>query len=338
MRPVSALRRSARRSPRPRLGMRASCSARMCRPPVRRIRPLSSLQTHPRPRLPRARQGRRPTHHSHPYSPLIRCVLAAESPAYTLTFALAATGRFPAGPEGVAERTVPTDPLEVRRLIFESGLSLVEEMGRNPKSFSMDSESREMTVLFSDIRNFTNIAEALEPRELSQLMNEFLTPMTQIIHRNRGTIDKYMGDAIMAFWNAPLDDANHAANTCRAANEMVARVDELNRKWRKAAEATGVPFVPVVIGIGISSGECLVGNLGSDQRFDYSAIGDHLAIGAKGTGEHGTGTGFVFEYDPARKSLRLLADLAKTLNLPAGHYTRGKVHTRLDLGKSRISE
>ena len=91
---------------------------------------------------------------------------------------------------------------------------LVDEMSENPDNFTMEGESREMTVLFSDVRGFTTISEGLSPKELSRLMNEYLTPMTRIIQKHRGTLDKYIGDAIMAFWGAPLDDPDHAATPC----------------------------------------------------------------------------------------------------------------------------
>ncbi|MEL7449683.1 MAG: adenylate/guanylate cyclase domain-containing protein [Pseudomonadota bacterium] len=152
---------------------------------------------------------------------------------------------------------------------------LVEEMGRNPKSFRMDSESRQMTVLFSDIRNFTNIAEALEPRELSQLMNEFLTPMTQVIHRNRGTIDKYMGDAIMAFWGAPINDPDHASNALKAAIEMQEELEVLKARFAQR----GWPEIRV--GIGINSGTMRVGNMGSEFRVTYTVLGDAVNLGSR---------------------------------------------------------
>src|SRR5947207_4218917 len=98
-------------------------------------------------------------------------------------------------------------------------------------------------------------------------MNRFLTPLTNAILARRGTIDKYMGDAIMAFWNAPLDDAAHAEHACRTALGMAAKMTELNAIWRAEAEAAGRPFRKVAIGIGINSGDCCVGNLGSVQRF-----------------------------------------------------------------------
>ena len=94
-------------------------------------------------------------------------------------------------------------------------------MAQNPEAISLEGESREMTVLFSDVRGFTTISEGLDPKQLTQLMNEFLTPMTHVIHHNRGTIDKYMGDAIMSFWGAQLKDSDHAKHAMQAAMGMI---------------------------------------------------------------------------------------------------------------------
>ncbi len=152
---------------------------------------------------------------------------------------------------------------------------LVVEMGQNPSQFDMSSDSREMTVLFSDVRGFTSIAETLAPRELSQLMNEFLTPMTKVIHRHRGTIDKYMGDAIMAFWGAPLEDENHARNALLAAIEMQGALQELLPEFAKR----GWPGIR--IGIGINTGMMRVGNMGSEFRMAYTVMGDSVNLGAR---------------------------------------------------------
>ena len=112
---------------------------------------------------------------------------------------------------------------------------LVDEMAENPEQFSMEGESREMSVLFSDVRGFTTISEGLDPKELSQLMNEFLTPLTQVIYRHRGTIDKYMGDCIMAFWGAPMADPQHARNAVLAGLEMQATMEALQPEVPGAA-------------------------------------------------------------------------------------------------------
>jgi adenylate cyclase len=136
-------------------------------------------------------------------------------------------------------------------------------------------------VMFCDVRNFTSISETMTAQELTQFINQLLTPLTDIILKQRGTIDKYMGDAIMAFWNAPLDEPDHRRRACEAAVEMVAEMAALNRHWRGIAEAAGRSFPPVAIGVGINSGKCCVGNLGSTQRFDYSAIGDDVNVASR---------------------------------------------------------
>jgi adenylate cyclase len=145
---------------------------------------------------------------------------------------------------------------------------LVDEMSRHPERFSMEGESREMSVLFSDVRGFTTISEGLDPKELSQLMNQFLTPLTQVIYRRRGTIDKYMGDCIMAFWGAPLSDAQHQRNAVLAGLEMLARMDALQPQFR----ARGWPELH--IGVGVNSGRMSVGNMGSEIRVAYTVMGD----------------------------------------------------------------
>jgi adenylate cyclase len=145
---------------------------------------------------------------------------------------------------------------------------LVDEMSRHPERFSMEGESREMSVLFSDVRGFTTISEGLDPKELSELMNQFLTPLTQVIHRRRGTIDKYMGDAIMAFWGAPLPDPQHPRSAVLAGLEMLATMDALQPQFR----ARGWPELH--IGVGVNSGRMSVGNMGSEIRVAYTVMGD----------------------------------------------------------------
>jgi adenylate cyclase len=145
---------------------------------------------------------------------------------------------------------------------------LVDEMSQNPDKFSMEGESRELTVLFSDVRGFTTISEGLEPRELSNLMNEFLTPLTQVIYRHRGTIDKYMGDAIMAFWGAPLLDEQHARHALLAGLEMQATMKALEPKF----QARGWPTLSM--GVGVNTGRVSVGNMGSQLRVAYTVMGN----------------------------------------------------------------
>lgn len=153
---------------------------------------------------------------------------------------------------------------------------LVDEMSKNlGNEFSMEGENREMTVLFSDVRGFTTLSEGLGPKELSQLMNEYLTPMTHIIHEHRGTIDKYMGDAIMAFWGAPLHDSEHARQGLDAAMNMVQRLEALRSQFR----AKGWPEIKA--GIGINTGTMSVGNMGSQFRMAYTVLGDSVNLGSR---------------------------------------------------------
>jgi adenylate cyclase len=179
-------------------------------------------------------------------------------------------------------RRVELQRAEVR-LAFSHYVSpaVVDEIIANPERLELGGQLRDLTLLFCDVRNFTSISERMSATELTRFINSLLTPLTDIILSNRGTIDKYMGDAIMAFWNAPLDDADHAAHACKSAREMALKMGDLNRQWREEAQAAGRVFVPVAIGIGVNSGECLVGNLGSDQRFDYSALGDEVNVASR---------------------------------------------------------
>jgi adenylate cyclase len=152
---------------------------------------------------------------------------------------------------------------------------LVDEMAKNPESFSMEGESREMTVLFSDVRGFTTISEGLDPKELSNLMNEFLTPLTEVIYRHRGTIDKYMGDCIMAFWGAPLPDKEHARSGILAGLEMHAKLTELQPSFK----SKGWPEIR--IGVGLNSGRMSVGNMGSQIRLAYTVMGDAVNLASR---------------------------------------------------------
>jgi adenylate cyclase len=152
---------------------------------------------------------------------------------------------------------------------------LVEEMARAPAQYSLEAESREMTVLFSDVRGFTTLSEGLSPRELAELMNLFLTPMTEVIHHARGTIDKYMGDAIMAFWGAPLTDPEHARHAMAAAVGMLDSLEKLNTNFRERG------WPEVHIGIGLNTGMMNVGNMGSEFRMAYTVLGDAVNLGSR---------------------------------------------------------
>lgn len=163
--------------------------------------------------------------------------------------------------------------------------SFMEELTRNPDKLKLGGEVRDLTVMFTDIRNFTKISESLKPQELIQLMNDFLTPMSDLVMGNRGTIDKYMGDAMMAFWNAPLDDADHARHACLAALQMNEALVPINEQVKAKAESEGRAVVLLNAGIGINTGPCSVGNMGSRQRFAYSALGDAVNLASRLEGQ-----------------------------------------------------
>ena len=155
---------------------------------------------------------------------------------------------------------------------------VIEDIIADPHQLSLGGEIRELTLMFCDVRNFTSISEQLSPSELTRFLNDLLTPLSEAILEHRGTIDKYMGDAIMAFWNAPLDNLQHAQHACDTALEMVERLKVLNQQWAEQAAAENRPFQEVRIGVGINTGDCCVGNFGSSVRFDYSAIGDEVNV------------------------------------------------------------
>lgn len=161
--------------------------------------------------------------------------------------------------------------------------ALVTELTQSPERLVLGGEQREMTFLFSDVRGFTAISESYkhDPQGLTTLMNRFLTPLTNAILDHKGTIDKYMGDAIMAFWNAPLNDKSHEVNACRAALDMLDRLALLNRTLESEAQADGREFLPLRIGVGLNTGDCVVGNLGSAVHFDYSVLGDSVNVASR---------------------------------------------------------
>ncbi len=163
--------------------------------------------------------------------------------------------------------------------------ALVEQLAAHPDALKLGGEMKEMTVLFCDIRGFTTISEQFDAEGLTQFINRFLTPMTEVILSRQGTIDKYMGDCIMAFWNAPLDDANHAVHACEAALAMQHDLIALNEKLKEEASAQGHRFIPVQIGIGLNTDACCVGNMGSQQRFDYSVLGDGVNLASRLEGQ-----------------------------------------------------
>ncbi len=152
---------------------------------------------------------------------------------------------------------------------------LVEEMSQNPDSFTLESQNRELTVLFSDVRDFTTISEGLSAADLSGLMNEYLSAMTRVIYDRRGTVDKYIGDAIMAFWGAPLHDEDHARNALFAALEMLSEVRALSKRFGERG------WPELHIGIGVNTGEMNVGNMGSRYRRAYTVMGDEVNLGSR---------------------------------------------------------
>jgi adenylate cyclase len=160
---------------------------------------------------------------------------------------------------------------------------MVEQLARSPEKLVLGGEERRMTILFSDVRGFTTISEHYkdDPQGLTRLMNRFLTPLTNAIIERKGTIDKYIGDAIMAFWNAPVDDNEQEANACEAALEMLLRAETLNSELKREAETNGGVYMPLRIGIGLNTGPCVVGNMGSDFRFNYSVLGDTVNLASR---------------------------------------------------------
>ncbi|HMH61738.1 MAG TPA: adenylate/guanylate cyclase domain-containing protein [Bradyrhizobium sp.] len=165
--------------------------------------------------------------------------------------------------------------------------ALVEQLAQSPEKLVLGGEEREMTIMFSDVRGFTSISESYknDPQGLTALMNRFLTPLTNAILERKGYIDKYMGDAIMAFWNAPLDDREHQLNACEAAVDMLERIDVLNKQREFEAKEGGHVYIPLNVGVGLNTGTCVVGNMGSDLRFDYSVLGDSVNLASRLEGQ-----------------------------------------------------
>ena len=182
---------------------------------------------------------------------------------------------------------------------------LAAEMSRNPAHYTMEGQSREMTVLFSDIRGFTNFSEKLPPAELADVLNAYLSTMTRIVQQQRGTIDKYIGDAIMAFWNAPVDLSDHACRAVQTALDMQAALPQLNREFA----ARGWPEVR--IGVGVNSGRMSVGNMGSEFRMAYTVMGDAVNLGSRLEGitkQYGVGilaTQSTVDADPAHAFMKV---------------------------------
>ncbi len=195
---------------------------------------------------------------------------AVPSLASVLVFTLLATYRY-----GLLDREHRRIRLAFQRYLAPD---MVARLARNPQPPQLGGEQRELTVMFCDLRGFSGISERLEPRELTRLINAFFATVTDAVLAQGGTVDKYMGDAVMAFWNAPLEQPDHATRACRAALAIIAGLDQLNA----GGEASGIRLD---CGIGINTGPCVVGNFGSRHRFDYSAVGDTVNIAARLEGE-----------------------------------------------------
>jgi adenylate cyclase len=160
--------------------------------------------------------------------------------------------------------------------------SVVNEMLKDPENLKLGGAKRDLSVLFSDIRGFTTISEGMTPEDLVHLLNEYLTVMTDIVFKYEGTLDKYMGDALMAIYGAPLDQHDHAQRACHSAIEMMEGLKKLNEKWIREGKT------PLDIGIGINTGMMMVGNMGSEQLFDYTVLGDAVNLGSRLEGANKT--------------------------------------------------
>jgi adenylate cyclase len=163
--------------------------------------------------------------------------------------------------------------------------ALANQLANAPEQLKLGGELKNISILFLDIHGFTTISERYNAEELTQFLNRFLTPMSDIVLKQKGTIDKYMGDSIMAFWNAPLSDPNHAQEACQAALHMRNYLIQWNRELKTEYRSKGELFTPIHIGIGINTGDCCVGNLGSKQRFDYSIVGDDVNLASRIEGQ-----------------------------------------------------
>jgi adenylate cyclase len=173
------------------------------------------------------------------------------------------------------------------RAAFSKYLSpdMVERVSNNPDQLKLGGDEKELTLLFCDVRGFTPISELFDPPGLTRLINQLLTPLTNVVLSNKGTVDKYMGDCIMAFWNAPLDDEQHSYNACKSALLMLEEMDPLNERLKVQADEEGREHMDLKVGFGLNTGRCVVGNMGSEQRFDYSVLGDSVNLAARLEGQ-----------------------------------------------------
>lgn len=170
---------------------------------------------------------------------------------------------------------------EKKRRFFRSAFSqyvskaVVDQIAKSPEKLSLQGEEKDMTILFSDIRSFTTISESLSPSQITMLLHDYFTPMTRTIIKNHGTLDKFIGDAVMCFWNAPVNVNNHKKFAVKAALEMLDALDELNKTFMQKYG------LQINIGIGIHTGVCRVGNMGSADLFDYTIIGDNVNLASR---------------------------------------------------------
>jgi len=163
--------------------------------------------------------------------------------------------------------------------------ALVDKVADNQEQLILGGEIRELTIMFSDIRGFTAFSEGMTPQELTLFINEYLTPMCDVLLNHGATIDKFIGDAVMAFWNAPLDVPDHARRACDAVLDSKIALARLNEGFAERTLNDGRPFPELRIGVGLNTGDCCVGNLGSDQRFNYSCLGDAVNVASRVEGQ-----------------------------------------------------
>jgi adenylate cyclase len=158
---------------------------------------------------------------------------------------------------------------------------MVRQVAEHPERLKLGGENKEITVMFTDIRGFTKLSEGLDPQALTHVINAFLTPMSKLIKEHQGTIDKYIGDCIMAFWNAPLDVPHHAREAVRTGVEMRRTLKRLNEQFAAEAAGSGKEPVKIRAGVGLNTGIGCVGNMGSEERMAYSALGDTVNTAAR---------------------------------------------------------
>ena len=215
---------------------------------------------------------------------------------------------------------------------------LADKMSQDPTHYSMEGQSREMTVLFSDIRGFTNFSETLPPTELAEVLNAYLSTMTKIVQDHHGTIDKYIGDAVMAFWNAPLDMPDHAEQAVQTALDMQAALPELNRQFA----AHGWPEVK--IGVGVNTGRMSVGNMGSEFRLSYTVMGDAVNLGSRLEGitkQYGVGilvTETTVAADPLHQFMKVDVVRVKGKETPVAIYQPLGRKGELDEDASKMAQ